>query len=32
MNAYKNSREVKANMPPSHLQPGVYTPLYGGFL
>jgi hypothetical protein len=32
MNAYRNPREVKANMPPSHLQPGVHTPLYGGFL
>jgi len=32
LNAYKNPREVKANMPPSHLQPGVHTPLYGGFL
>lgn len=32
MNAYRNPREVKANMPPSHLQPGVYTPLHGGFL
>ena len=32
MNAYRNPRDVKANMPPSHLQPGVYTPLHGGFL
>jgi hypothetical protein len=32
LNTYRNAREVKANMPPSHLQPGVYTPLHGGFL
>jgi len=32
MGSYKNPRNVQANMPPSHLQPGVYTPLQGGFL
>lgn len=29
---YRNPKEIRANMPPSHLQPGVYTPLQGGFL
>jgi hypothetical protein len=32
MGNYKSSRNVQANMPPSHLQPGVYTPMQGGFL
>jgi hypothetical protein len=32
MGSYKSSRNVQANMPPSHLQPGVYTPMQGGFL
>jgi hypothetical protein len=32
MGGYRNPKEIRANMPPSHLQPGVYTPLQGGFL
>lgn len=32
MGGYRNPKEIRANMPPEHLQPGVYTPLQGGFL
>lgn len=32
MGGYRNPKEIRANMPPSHLQPGVYTPMQGGFL